>query len=150
MGKLIKTSLDAETIAKYIAYAGIHRDHIYRHVITYPLVRTAPATTRAARCCIPRLNRIRDLATQPSARGHAPDGLDTIPEDSTERSSRSCRRSRARRRSTRRRRHPGRLDSRHDTAPKTEPSAARSRPDPDRQARRPDARADHARTIQEP
>ena len=83
LGSLVKTSLDAETISKYIAYAGIARDHIFRAVITYPLVHGASNDPRGS-VLIPRLNLIRDLATRafPPA-GTLPTGMATIPQNST-------------------------------------------------------------------
>ena len=81
MGKLLKTSLDAETISKYIAYAGIQRDHIYRDVITYPLVHGTSGDPRGS-VLIPRMSLIRNLARRafPEA-GTLPKGMDTIPEN---------------------------------------------------------------------
>jgi len=81
MGKLLKTSLDAETISKYIAFASIQRDHIYRDVITYPLVHGTSGDPRGS-VLIPRMNLIRDLASRafPEA-GTLPKGMDTIPEN---------------------------------------------------------------------
>jgi LCP family protein required for cell wall assembly len=81
MGKLLKTSLDAETISKYIAFASIPRDHIFRDVITYPLVHGASNDPRGS-VLIPRMKLIRDLAARafPEA-GTLPKGLETIPED---------------------------------------------------------------------
>ena len=81
MGHLVKTSLDAETISKYIAYAGIQRDHIYRDVITYPLVHGAANDPRGS-VLIPRMNLIRKLARRafPEA-GTLPKGMDTVPEN---------------------------------------------------------------------
>jgi len=83
MGKLLKTSLDAETISKYIAFASIQRDHIYRDVITYPLVHGTSGDPRGS-VLIPRMKLIRDLATRafPPA-GTLPTGMDTIPENDT-------------------------------------------------------------------
>lgn len=83
MGKLVKTSLTAETISQYIQFASIKRDHIYRAVITYPLVHGAANDPRGS-VLIPRFNLIRDLATRafPEA-GTLPTGMDTIPDDST-------------------------------------------------------------------
>ncbi len=81
MGKLLKTSLDAETISTYIAFASIQRDHIYRAVITYPLVHGTIGDPRGS-VLIPRMRLIRDLATRafPPA-GTLPTGMDTIPEN---------------------------------------------------------------------
>ena len=81
MGQLIKTSLDAETISKYIAFAGIPRDHIYRDVITYPLVHGAANDPRGS-VLIPRMSLIRNLARRafPEA-GTLPKGMDTVPEN---------------------------------------------------------------------
>jgi polyisoprenyl-teichoic acid--peptidoglycan teichoic acid transferase len=81
MGKLLKTSLDAETIAKYIAFASIPRDHIFRDVITYPLVHGAGNDPRGS-VLIPRMGLIHDLAARafPPA-GTLPKNLETIPEN---------------------------------------------------------------------
>jgi polyisoprenyl-teichoic acid--peptidoglycan teichoic acid transferase len=81
MGKLVKTSLDAETLSKYIAFASIKRDHIYRDVITYPLVHGASNDPRGS-VLIPRMSLIRDLAARafPPA-GTLPKGMETIPEN---------------------------------------------------------------------
>jgi len=81
MGKLLKTSLDAETISNYVSFASIKRDHIYRDVITYPLVHGATNDPRGS-VLIPRMNLIRDLAARafPQA-GTLPKGMDTIPEN---------------------------------------------------------------------
>jgi LCP family protein required for cell wall assembly len=81
MGKLLKTSLSAETISEYIAYANIQRDHVYRAVITYPLVHGTSGDPRGS-VLIPRMNLIRDLAKRafPPA-GTAPTGMETIPEN---------------------------------------------------------------------
>jgi LCP family protein required for cell wall assembly len=81
MGKLLKTSLDAETISKYIEYASITRDHIYRDVITYPLVHGTSGDPRGS-VLIPRMSLIRDLARRafPPA-GTLPKGMETIPEN---------------------------------------------------------------------
>ena len=84
MGHLLETSLDPSTIGKYIDVAiGIGRDHMYRAVIQYPLVRGGVNDPRGS-VLIPRLDLIRDLAARafPVA-GTLPVGLDTIPEDST-------------------------------------------------------------------
>lgn len=81
MGKLLRTSLDAETISTYIAYATIQRDHVYRAVITYPLVHGTSGDPRGS-VLIPRMKLIRDLAARafPPA-GTAPTGMETIPEN---------------------------------------------------------------------
>jgi LCP family protein required for cell wall assembly len=81
MGKLIRTSLKADTISKYIAFAGIQRDHIYRQVITYPLVHGASNDPRGS-VLIPRMSLIRNLARRafPEA-GKLPRGMETIPEN---------------------------------------------------------------------
>jgi len=81
MGKLLKTSLDAETISKYIDYAAIGRDHVYRDVITYPLVHGTSGDPRGS-VLIPRMKLIRDLAARafPPA-GTLPKGMDTVPEN---------------------------------------------------------------------
>jgi polyisoprenyl-teichoic acid--peptidoglycan teichoic acid transferase len=80
MGKLLRTSLDAESISKYIGFASIQRDHVYRDVITYPLVHGASNDPRGS-VLIPRMSQIRDLARRafPSA-GTLPTGMETIPE----------------------------------------------------------------------
>ena len=80
MGKLLRTSLDAATISKYIDYATIGRNHVYRAVITYPLVHGTSGDPRGS-VLIPRMKLIRDLAAKafPKA-GTVPTGLDTIPE----------------------------------------------------------------------
>jgi anionic cell wall polymer biosynthesis LytR-Cps2A-Psr (LCP) family protein len=81
MGKLVKTSLTPETISQYIEYASIKRDHIYRAVITYPLVHGASGDPRGS-VLIPRMNLIRDLAARAfPAAGTLPTGLETIPEN---------------------------------------------------------------------
>jgi len=81
MGKLVRTSLSPETISQYVQYASIKRDHIYRAVITYPLVHGASGDPRGS-VLIPRMNLIRDLATRafPEA-GTLPTGMETIPEN---------------------------------------------------------------------
>jgi LCP family protein required for cell wall assembly len=82
MGKLLTTSLDPAMIGKYVEYATtIHRDHVYRAVITYPLVHGARADPRGS-VLIPRMSLIRALAAQafPPA-GTVPGGLETIPEN---------------------------------------------------------------------
>jgi LCP family protein required for cell wall assembly len=81
MGKLLRTSLDPATISKYAEYATIQRDHVYRAVITYPLVHGTSGDPRGS-VLIPRMNLIRALATKafPPA-GTLPAGLETIPEN---------------------------------------------------------------------
>jgi len=81
MSDLISTNLDASTIAKYIQFASIQRDHIYRQVITYPLVHGASNDPRGS-VLIPRFGFIRDLARRafPEA-GTLPKGMDTIPDN---------------------------------------------------------------------
>ena len=84
MGKLLTTSLDPATIGKYIEYAAtIQRDHVYRAVITYPLVHGASNDPRGS-VLIPRMNLVRALAAKafPPA-GTLPSGLETIPENAT-------------------------------------------------------------------
>jgi LCP family protein required for cell wall assembly len=81
MGKLLTTSLDAAAIGKYVEYAAtIQRDHVYRAVITYPLVHGAANDPRGS-VLIPRMSQIRALAAAafPPA-GTLPGGLETIPE----------------------------------------------------------------------
>lgn len=85
MGELVKTSLDPSVVAQYAGFAAsIHRDHIYRAVIQYPLVHGAANDPRGS-VLIPRMNLIQDLAKRafPEA-GTLPVGLDTIPEESTD------------------------------------------------------------------
>ena len=82
MGKLLTTSLDPATIGQYVEYAAsIQRDHVYRAVITYPLVHGAAHDPRGS-VLIPRLSQIRALAAKafPPA-GTLPGGLETIPEN---------------------------------------------------------------------
>jgi LCP family protein required for cell wall assembly len=83
MGKLVETSLDPSVIAQYLPTAiGIHRDHMFRTVIQYPLVHGAMNDPRGS-ILVPRLDEIRALGKQsfPVA-GTLPTGLDTIPENS--------------------------------------------------------------------
>lgn len=83
MGKLVETSLDPSTIGQYLPEAiGIHRDHMFRAVIQYPLVHGAANDPRGS-ILVPRLHDIRALGAQafPVA-GTLPTGLDTIPEQS--------------------------------------------------------------------
>src|SRR5439155_15122746 len=83
MGKLLTTSLDPATIGKYVEYAAsIQRDHVYRAVITYPLVHGASNDPRGS-VLIPRMGLVRALAAKafPPA-GTLPSGLETIPENS--------------------------------------------------------------------
>lgn len=85
MGALLQTSLDPDTIGKYLDTAvAIKRDHMYRAVIQYPLVRGAANDPRGS-VLLPRMNLLHDLAARafPVA-GTLPVGLDTIPEDSTD------------------------------------------------------------------
>ncbi len=82
MGELVSTSLDPSAFSDYAdEAAGIGRDHIYRAVITYPLVHGASGDPRGS-ILVPRMGRIRDLAERafPPA-GTLPIGLETIPED---------------------------------------------------------------------
>jgi LCP family protein required for cell wall assembly len=81
MSDLISTSLDAETISKYVQFASIQRDHIFRQVITYPLVHGATNDPRGS-VLIPRFGLIHDLAKRafPPA-GTLPKGIETIPEN---------------------------------------------------------------------
>jgi polyisoprenyl-teichoic acid--peptidoglycan teichoic acid transferase len=82
MGKLLTTSLDPATIGKYVEYAAsIQRDHVYRAVITYPLVHGSRNDPRGS-VLIPRMSLIRALAAQafPPA-GTLPGNLETIPEN---------------------------------------------------------------------
>ena len=82
MGKLLTTSLDPATIGQYVEYAAsIQRDHVYRAVITYPLVHGAAHDPRGS-VLVPRLSQIRALAAKafPPA-GTLPGGLETIPEN---------------------------------------------------------------------
>ncbi|HXI45187.1 MAG TPA: LCP family protein [Candidatus Acidoferrales bacterium] len=81
-GNLIKTNLDPSTLMPYVEPAsGITRDHIFRAVITYPLIHFLPGDPRGW-VVAPRLDRIRALGAQafPFA-GTLPTGLDTIPLD---------------------------------------------------------------------
>jgi polyisoprenyl-teichoic acid--peptidoglycan teichoic acid transferase len=83
MGELLQTSVDPEAIGAYLDIAvGIERDHMYRAVIQYPLVRGAANDPRGS-VLIPRMDLVRDLAARafPVA-GTLPVGLETIPEDS--------------------------------------------------------------------
>jgi LCP family protein required for cell wall assembly len=82
MGKLLTTSLDPATISQYVeSAASIQRDHVYRSVITYPLVHGASADPRGS-VLIPRMNLIRALAAKAfPAAGTLPGGLETIPEN---------------------------------------------------------------------
>lgn len=83
MGELLETSLDPSALGAYLPDAiGIHRDHIYRAVIQYPLVRGNPGDPRGS-VLIPQMDLIAKLAAQafPPA-GTLPTGLETIPEDS--------------------------------------------------------------------
>jgi LCP family protein required for cell wall assembly len=84
MGKLLTTSLDPSTIGQYVEYAAtIQRDHVYRAVITYPLVHGAANDPRGS-VLIPRMSQIRALAAKafPPA-GTLPSGLETIPENAS-------------------------------------------------------------------
>jgi LCP family protein required for cell wall assembly len=83
MGKLVTTSLEPAAFGAYADDAAvIERDHIYRAVITYPLVHGSAGDPRGS-ILVPRLGRIRELAAQafPPA-GTLPVGLETIPEES--------------------------------------------------------------------
>jgi polyisoprenyl-teichoic acid--peptidoglycan teichoic acid transferase len=81
MSDLVSTSLDAATISKYIQFATIPRDHIYRTVITYPLVHGAADDPRGS-VLIPRFGLIHDLAARAfPPPGTLPTGMDTIPEN---------------------------------------------------------------------
>jgi polyisoprenyl-teichoic acid--peptidoglycan teichoic acid transferase len=85
MGKLVQTSVDPATIGQYLPTAiGIHRDHMFRVVIQYPLVHGARNDPRGS-VLVPHLGDIRDLGAEafPVA-GTLPLGLETIPEDSTD------------------------------------------------------------------
>ena len=82
MGKLAETSVDPSVIGQYLPAAiQIHRDHMYRAVIQYPMVHGAANDPRGS-ILVPRLKEIRALGEQafPVA-GTLPTGLDTIPED---------------------------------------------------------------------
>jgi polyisoprenyl-teichoic acid--peptidoglycan teichoic acid transferase len=84
MGKLVQTSLDPADIVDHADQAsGIKRDHIFRTVITYPLVHGASGDPRGS-ILVPRLGQIRELAARafPPA-GTLPTGMDTIPENDT-------------------------------------------------------------------
>jgi LCP family protein required for cell wall assembly len=83
MGKLVETSVDPSVIGQYLPTAiGIHRDHMFRAVIQYPLVHGAANDPRGS-ILVPRLDDIRALGKEafPVA-GTLPTGLDTIPENS--------------------------------------------------------------------
>lgn len=83
MGRLVQTSLEPSAFSEYAdEAASIGRDHIYRAVITYPLVHGGTAGDPRGSILVPRLNRIRELAARayPTA-GTLPTGLETIPED---------------------------------------------------------------------
>ncbi len=82
MGRLVTTSLEPGVFSEYADDAAtIGRDHIYRAVITYPLVHGGRNDPRGS-ILIPRLDRIRALARQAyPAAGTLPVGLETIPED---------------------------------------------------------------------
>lgn len=83
MGELVTTSLEPGVLGEYIDDAAtIERDHVYRTVITYPLVHGVANDPRGS-ILVPRLPQIRDLAAQafPQA-GTLPVGLETMPEDS--------------------------------------------------------------------
>ena len=84
MGKLLQTSLDPGTLGGYVDEAAtIERDHIYRAVITYPLVHGGERGDPRGSILVPRVRAIRELAAQafPPA-GTLPTGLETIPEES--------------------------------------------------------------------
>lgn len=83
IGKLVQTSLEPSDFSDYAdEAAGIGRDHIYRAVITYPLVHGGAAGDPRGSILVPRLNRIRELAARAyPAAGTLPVGLETIPED---------------------------------------------------------------------
>jgi LCP family protein required for cell wall assembly len=81
-GKLVTTNIDPSRIAPYIDPAShVTRDHIYRDVITYPLVKYLPGDPRGW-VIAPRTDRIRALGAQafPPA-GTLPTGMDVIPPD---------------------------------------------------------------------
>lgn len=83
MGQLLQTSLDPSALGAYLPDAiGITRDHIYRAVIQYPLVRGNPGDPRGS-VLVPRMDLIADLAARafPVA-GTLPVGLETIPDES--------------------------------------------------------------------
>jgi LCP family protein required for cell wall assembly len=83
LGELVQTSIDPATVGVYLPdVIGIHRDHIYRAVIQYPLVHGNPGDPRGS-VLVPRLDLISDLASRAfPAAGTLPEGLETIPEDS--------------------------------------------------------------------
>jgi LCP family protein required for cell wall assembly len=83
MGELVTTSLEPSVLGEYLDDAAtIKRDHVYRAVITYPLVHGGVNDPRGS-ILVPRLPQIRELAAQafPPA-GTLPVGLETIPEES--------------------------------------------------------------------
>ncbi len=83
MGELVTTSLEPSVLGEYLDDAAtIKRDHVYRAVITYPLVHGGSNDPRGS-ILVPRLPQIRELAAQafPQA-GTLPVGLETIPEES--------------------------------------------------------------------
>ena len=83
MGRIVTTSLDPSVFSLYADQAAsISRDHVYRAVITYPLVHGGEAGDPRGSILVPRLALIRDLAAQafPQA-GTVPADLETIPEN---------------------------------------------------------------------
>lgn len=83
MGELLQTSLDPAAIGRYLDVAiGIDRDHIFRSVITYPLVHGGSRDDPRGSILVPRLDLIRELAARafPPA-GTLPIELETIPKD---------------------------------------------------------------------
>jgi LCP family protein required for cell wall assembly len=81
-GDLVKTNLEPSKLTPFIEPATkITRDHIFRAVITYPLIHFLPGDPRGW-VVAPHLDRIRRLGAQafPPA-GTLPSGLDTIPPD---------------------------------------------------------------------
>jgi polyisoprenyl-teichoic acid--peptidoglycan teichoic acid transferase len=83
MGELLQTSLDPAVIGQYVGAAiGIGRDHMYRAVIQFPLVRGGERDDPRGSILVPNLRLIRDLAEQafPPA-GTLPTGLETFPKE---------------------------------------------------------------------
>jgi LCP family protein required for cell wall assembly len=81
-GDLARTNLTPSALLPYVDSASkIDRDHIFRAVITYPLIKYLPNDPRGW-AVAPIVDRIRALGAQayPPA-GTLPTGLDTIPAD---------------------------------------------------------------------
>lgn len=81
-GNLVRTNLAPAQLIPYVdAASKVRRDHIYRQVITYPLIQFLPGDPRGW-VVSARVDRIRALGARafPPA-GTLPTGMDTIPPD---------------------------------------------------------------------